>query len=607
MNSGIGRVLLRWAPGATIAATFLGMLALSWGKWPDVLVDFGHELYAAWRLSEGQALGRDIQWGATGPLPPYVNAAVFRIFGPELRALVVFNLLLLALLTWLLYSLIRALSDRSTATLACVAFLSIFGFGQYVGIGNYNYVTPYSHGVTHGLMLSLLAIWLFHRFATGGDRRHLGAAGIAVGLAFLTKPELFVACVAAVGVSWLAFAREVRSTRRAFPALAVLLGAACVPPVVAFALLLLKLPPWDALHVTLAPWALMATPLTKTPFYLAGVGLDAPAVNLATLARWAGGYVLVAGLGVAAALAAHRLRLSSFVWSVGAFALTVAGLTSLVPPWHWLDVARPLPVFVLSGAAAYAWRAFKGPRGEALTGAASLGLALATFALALLGKMLLNARIIHYGFALAMPASLLVIVWFTWSAPKLLESRGLRGGVFRGVATGFLAVIALAYVQRASNLFATKKVQVGTGASAFVADDRGLFVAEMVRRIEQRAAPGDTLAVIPEGVMINFLTHHSSPLPYLTYLPDAIAAFGEAAMLEALRHAPPDLVLVVSRDASEHGARTFGIDYAGDTLQWLRQNYAPLTVVGGSPFNPDQYGMMLLARTLPSRSARAGP
>ncbi|WP_242359844.1 glycosyltransferase family 39 protein [Anaeromyxobacter sp. SG17] len=607
MNSGIGRVLLRWAPGATIAATFLGMLALSWGKWPDVLVDFGHELYAAWRLSEGQALGRDIQWGATGPLPPYVNAAVFRIFGPELRALVVFNLLLLALLTWLLYSLIRALSDGSTATLACVAFLSIFGFGQYVGIGNYNYVTPYSHGVTHGLMLSLLAIWLFHRFATGGDRRHLGAAGIAVGLAFLTKPELFVACVAAVGVSWLAFAREVRSTRRAFPALAVLLGAACVPPVVAFALLLLKLPARDALHVTLAPWALMATPLTKTPFYLAGVGLDAPAVNLAALARWAGGYVLVAGLGVAAALAAHRLRLSSFVWSVGAFALTVAGLTSLVPPWHWLDVARPLPLFVLFGAAAYAWRAFRGPPGEARTSASSLGFALATFALALLGKMLLNARIIHYGFALAMPASLLAIVWFTWSAPKLLESRGLRGGVFRGVATGFLAVIALAYVQRASNLFATKKVQVGTGASAFVADDRGRFVAEMVRRIEQRAAPGDTLAVIPEGVMINFLTHHSSPSPYLTYLPDAIAAFGEAAMLEALRHAPPDLVLVVSRDASEHGARTFGIDYAGDTLQWLRQNYAPLTVVGGSPFNPDQYGMMLLARTSPSRSARAGP
>ena len=31
-------------------------------------------------------------------------------------------------------------------------------FGQLVGYGNYNFVTPYIHGVTHGIALSLVAM-----------------------------------------------------------------------------------------------------------------------------------------------------------------------------------------------------------------------------------------------------------------------------------------------------------------------------------------------------------------------------------------------------------------------------------------------------------------
>ena len=57
-----------WGPlcGVAVGAA---MLAWTWGTWPDVLVDFGGELYVPWRLAEGDVLYRDVAY-FTGPLSP---------------------------------------------------------------------------------------------------------------------------------------------------------------------------------------------------------------------------------------------------------------------------------------------------------------------------------------------------------------------------------------------------------------------------------------------------------------------------------------------------------------------------------------------------------
>ena len=64
-----------------------GWLAISWRKWPDVIVDFGRELYIPWRLSEGAVLYRDVD-DVYGPLSQYFNAGLFRLFGPGLMIVV---------------------------------------------------------------------------------------------------------------------------------------------------------------------------------------------------------------------------------------------------------------------------------------------------------------------------------------------------------------------------------------------------------------------------------------------------------------------------------------------------------------------------------------
>jgi hypothetical protein len=54
---------------------------LSWRKWPDLLVDFGEQLYLPWRISEGSVLYRDVMYLTGGPLSQYYHAALFKVFG----------------------------------------------------------------------------------------------------------------------------------------------------------------------------------------------------------------------------------------------------------------------------------------------------------------------------------------------------------------------------------------------------------------------------------------------------------------------------------------------------------------------------------------------
>ena len=74
-------------------------LATSWRKWPDALIDFGHDLYIPWRLTQGNLLYRDID-DIYGPLSQYLNAALFRAFGTSMMVLELANIVVfLAILT----------------------------------------------------------------------------------------------------------------------------------------------------------------------------------------------------------------------------------------------------------------------------------------------------------------------------------------------------------------------------------------------------------------------------------------------------------------------------------------------------------------------------
>ena len=168
------------------AIVFVILAWWSWRKWPDPLIDFGRELYVPWQITQGAVLYRDIA-SLFGPLSPYVNALWFRLFGVSFTTLIFCNLAIFAAMLAGLYHLVRLSTDTLVATLVTLSVMLLFGFSQYVEIGNYNFVTPYSHETTHGLALSVAMVVALHQ---GFVRRRLtpfAIAGLCFGGVLLTK------------------------------------------------------------------------------------------------------------------------------------------------------------------------------------------------------------------------------------------------------------------------------------------------------------------------------------------------------------------------------------------------------------------------------------
>jgi len=145
--------------GFVVVIVTYGLSAwLTWRKWPDLLVDFGEQLYLPWRISVGSVLYRDVMYLTGGPLSQYYHAGLFKLFGVSFLTLIISNLAIGLGLLLLMYRRFVECADALTSTTICVGVILVLAFGQYSDIGNYNFVTPYCHKVWHKMVLSILAI-----------------------------------------------------------------------------------------------------------------------------------------------------------------------------------------------------------------------------------------------------------------------------------------------------------------------------------------------------------------------------------------------------------------------------------------------------------------
>ncbi len=546
-----------------VAAAAVAMAGLTWRTWPDAIYDYGGHLYIPWRLSVGQRLYADVAY-FNGPLSEYANAALFRLFGVGLMTVVWANLAILAGVLAMVY--------RLAGTTAAVVAATVFAFGQYVGIGNYNWACPYTHEVTHGVALGLAAVAAVARFGRTGRRAWLAAAGAAVGLCALTKAEVSAAAVVAVGVGTV-LAREAPGVRpglrlRGRVALVVVPAAAVV--LVAFSLLTLQMgSSVAALGVAGAwPWVFDRR-VVGLAFYRKVMGTDDVAGNLG---RMAVAGLATAAVGVVAVGAATRR------WRVPSLAAAAVGLVGLAVQWPWVqDVARPWPVLVAAVAVVAVERAWRGPPADRPAWVARA--TLAVFAGGLLAKMALAAQVSQYGFTLALPAAAVLCDAAVRWGPARLTPRGLDGRYARGVVVGFIAVVVAVHVHVTLGFVAGKRTRVGTGSDAYWADARGVEVNAAVAAV----ASARTVAVMPQGLTIDYLARRVDPLRAVNVMPPELASVGEDRVLADLARHPPDVIVVVAKDAADGGfLLTEGhYVYGRAVLGWVREHYRVIQTIPG--------------------------
>jgi 4-amino-4-deoxy-L-arabinose transferase-like glycosyltransferase len=569
------------------------LVLLTWGRGPDVLIDFGRELYIPWRLTQGDLLYRDLSH-LFGPLSVCLNAVAFKLLGVSVARLALINVTLIGTTTVLVFSLFRRLAGPGPAFWACLTFLGLFAFPMYEGGENYNHVTPYAHELTHGLILSLVAIAALSGHLRTGQRMGVRLAALTTGLVFLTKPEVFVALAPTVivGVVW---TRSGETWLGRVPLMAGFLMYAAAP--VAVAVLLEGAVAGSVGGVFFPYRAAITMALAPDELYRTVSGFYAPGRNIARMVAIAGAYALfVLGITRLSRSLAHAGREAQWGASVLLWFVGIVFVLILAPavPWVWVWRGLPAAVLVILILEMHAaWRGSEEDRWRHGT-----WLMVVVFSLVLMAKISLRTQVYHYGFVLAMPAVTMSVVWVMERVPMRLKREA--AGIFRRLIAGTVAVVVCAHLVKTGMVSTMKTVSVGDGEDRMMdwleRGHRGPVLQSTLLRMSRLLGPGEKFVVIPEGVVLNYLLRRESGCRYVNFMPPEIEAFGEREIVQELMRCKPEYVLLVNRETREYGSVSFGADFGPAIARWMMANYRVVEVHGGRPFSGQAFGIALARR-----------
>jgi hypothetical protein len=580
--------------GFLILAALAGyFLHVSWRKWPDPIVDVGAQWYDTWRTSQGAAPYHDFLWNY-GPLSLLLNALVFHCFGPGMMVLVAANLAVYAAIVLLAYLAFRAAWGWLAAFAASAVFISVFSFSILNGVGNYNYATPYSHEATHGILLMLATAFVMVQWCLKPSRPMAFLLGLCGGTAAVLKPEFMLAGGVLGAAGWLTRRRQRQSPGKAECAL-VLAGVAL--PTLVCSAWLARGESWPAALVDScqAWWLVLVNQIEPGLLYQPNfTGFDYPWRNAALEVQATLRAVLALGVIWAAGWLANRLRARALRWTVALCPLALLGLFQLgqirvlvLTPnsENALAVLRSIHLDSYAGPCLPGLMALlfailvvrltlelrQNGRAQTRT---LMALALVLLGGAMLARMILRARIDHFGFYQAAFAGTTAAAAMVSEIPRWTGA-GLWGR--RLAALGCLALLGMVCVSCAAQSAAIRADQtqpVAQGRDRFYAfdpevDETGLLVNWAVERL-RTVPPNATLLVLPEGVMINYLSRR------VRQAPESYA--DEDWYVKELDRSPPDYVLWMTRDLREHGIAQFGApgNQGDKILPWVRQNYVVL-------------------------------
>lgn len=589
---------------AILALIGASMLTISWRRWPDILIDFGGELYSAWRLSSGEVLYRDVI-SLFGPLSFYVNSAVFRVFGAGFIHLALFNIALVAVATYLIYRFYAETTDDVTAVTASSVFLSVFAFGQYLATGNYNFVAPYSHQLTHSMVLSLAALYVMVKYLKAPRGSLLYILGVLAGLVFLAKSEVFIALAASIVTALAADRWMDRTEKRGLFKRPALCAIGFLTPILIFLFILSRhLSMAESVTaITIAYQKMFGSALVSNKFYSRVIGTDVLRSNIAF------GAVSLSYLSAtlaALALVGIAVDRSRAKWLKTAVTLSaIAGIFSFFfvkqSSLDWLNIPRSLPVVLALFAAILLLRIVMGRASGETRAVIIPTLCITVFSLVLLTKMLFNVHLYHYGFAVSMPSTLVFISVLSYFIPKFVCRSRESAFAVKSVALLIIFIGAASYASLSIYMYGMKNYPIADGPDRIVTysdrlSTKGSHIRSALDAISSLIKEDETMLVLPEGIMLNYLSRRISPYPYSNVMPFEIATVGEDRILAGLKKADPDYIVLVDRNTSEFGCPDFGKGFAVKIYDWINDAYAPVWMTGNKPFTGKGFGIIITKR-----------
>ncbi|MBF0323094.1 MAG: hypothetical protein HQL62_09190, partial [Magnetococcales bacterium] len=196
-----------------------------------------------------------------------------------------------------------------------------------------------------------------------------------------------------------------------------------------------------------------------------------------------------------------------------------------------------------------------------------------------------NTTLLGYGFVLVTPGFLLLVGMLTGAIPRWLAARHQPSAIrfVQGLYVVFVLFVILGVWKNSSWMYWQMHFSIGKGSDRFLTfspsiSPNALVHARFDMWAMEKLRPNDTLLVLPEGLMINFLYRVVNSTQVHSFLPPDIATFGEDYFIEKIQQGRPRFILFWYRPTPEYGyPQMGGHDGFGQKITaWLRQAYRPV-------------------------------
>lgn len=143
----------------------------------------------------------------------------------------------------------------------------------------------------------------------------------------------------------------------------------------------------------------------------------------------------------------------------------------------------------------------------------------------------------------------------------------------------FFSIFIIIILQESFNLDQNGyllKSKKGSIYNSQLIKSNAIIAQKSIDYIEQNLNPNDSVWVIPEGNIINFLTGRPSSDIYYNITPPYIEAFGEKNIIDWLKNTPPDYIFLNDRNSIDYNQKYLCKDYGIEICNYIKANYSPV-------------------------------
>lgn len=522
-----------------IWATLFLAIIFTYAHQGNLLIDNGREAYYPMQILAGKILYRDIL-NIYGPFAYMLNALLFKIFGINLNVLYIAGYVCSFTVSTLIYLISKRFFPAFLSFSIAIFTVVIGVLTPYLS----NLIFPYSYGMIYGLVSFLFSIWFLLKYESNKKIHYLYLSSFFAGISTANKYE-FLSCFLVIIYAMI----KVKPLQ--FKEYLISILSFLSIPILCFSILFVQGLSIENIIFSISILKKIAQSQTLQYFYHRQGVYFSPQFMLIELRNLITAFI---SFGLVALAFKVKNKIAFSILFMIAFFVTLIVTT----PMSLSAIA--ILTFIL------AILDFKNLK-------ENLPLQILVFSTILFSiKVFWGVITANYGVYFV---SILLITFISLIADKFKDKKINYNAI--GI---YILLIAFTLGVQNINILKDKQYEIITNRGKIYSEN-GLSYASinLINYIKQNTKKTDTVVILPEGALINFLTDRKSDDFYTSLIPLYVEIFGEDKIIEHFKQTKPEYIVFNSWNTQDYYFKYICEDYALAFCSYVNENYTQKKVI----------------------------